>query len=152
MLRRVERTIGEDWIVGGDFNAILNDAEKKGGCRKARSQINEFKDLVDELALVDIKPNKGWVTWVNNRDRNTMIKERLDRFFTSVSVIENFPFMATYVVRQTNSDHDAIVLDTWGRSEIKILGLVSNLMSVGLLMRKLRILLKAFGNTMIATV
>ncbi|KAH1033457.1 hypothetical protein J1N35_045631 [Gossypium stocksii] len=47
-------TVGEDWIVGGDFNAILNDVEKEGGRRKARSQINEFKDLVDELALVDI--------------------------------------------------------------------------------------------------
>ncbi|MBA0875197.1 hypothetical protein Goshw_027775 [Gossypium schwendimanii] len=42
----------------GDFNAILNDVEKKGGCKKARLQINEFKDLVDELALVDIKPDK----------------------------------------------------------------------------------------------
>ncbi|MBA0671045.1 hypothetical protein Goklo_029793 [Gossypium klotzschianum] len=42
----------------GDFNAILNDAEKEGGRRKARSQINEFKDLVDELALVDIKPGR----------------------------------------------------------------------------------------------
>ncbi|PPD70334.1 hypothetical protein GOBAR_DD32787 [Gossypium barbadense] len=58
---------------------------------------------------------KGWFTWVKNRDGNTMIKERLDRFFTLVSVIENFPFMATYVVRQTNFDHDVIVLDTWGR-------------------------------------
>ncbi|KAH1082471.1 hypothetical protein J1N35_022232 [Gossypium stocksii] len=44
-----------------------------------------------------------------------MIKERLDRFFTSMPVIEKFSFLATYVVRQTNSDHDVIMLDTWGR-------------------------------------
>ncbi|TYJ00813.1 hypothetical protein E1A91_A13G111100v1, partial [Gossypium mustelinum] len=114
MVRRIGGMVGKDWIVGGDFNAILNDAEKEGGCRKARSQINEFKDLVDELALINIKPDKGWFTWVNNRDRNTMIKEILDRFLTSVPVTENFPFLATYVVRQTNSEHDVIVLDTWG--------------------------------------
>ncbi|MBA0752012.1 hypothetical protein Gogos_000893 [Gossypium gossypioides] len=40
-------------------NWLRASIEKEGGRRKARSQINEFKDLVDELALVDIKPDKG---------------------------------------------------------------------------------------------
>ncbi|KAL1185195.1 hypothetical protein V6Z11_A01G098700 [Gossypium hirsutum] len=31
MLRRVKRTIKEGWIVGGDFNTIINNAEKEGG-------------------------------------------------------------------------------------------------------------------------
>ncbi|PPD79094.1 hypothetical protein GOBAR_DD23981 [Gossypium barbadense] len=38
----------------------------------------------------------------------------LDRFLSSVSLIEKFPFMASSVVRQTKSDHDAIILDMWG--------------------------------------
>ncbi|MBA0620130.1 hypothetical protein Godav_005897 [Gossypium davidsonii] len=32
-----------------------------------------------------------------------------------MAVVENFPFIATKVVRQTQSDHDAIILDLWGR-------------------------------------
>ncbi|XP_012442048.1 uncharacterized protein LOC105767067 [Gossypium raimondii] len=77
--------------------------------------MNEFKEVMDEMALVDIKPDSGWFTWVNNRDKGRLIKERLDRFLTSVAVVENFPFIATKVLRQTQSDHDAIILDLWGR-------------------------------------
>ncbi|PPD99533.1 hypothetical protein GOBAR_DD03446 [Gossypium barbadense] len=77
--------------------------------------MNEFKDVMDDMALVDIKPDSGWFTWVNNRNEGSLIKERLDRFLTSVSVVENFPFIATKVVRQTQSDHDTIILDLWGQ-------------------------------------
>ncbi|TYG40891.1 hypothetical protein ES288_D12G130400v1 [Gossypium darwinii] len=115
ILRRVGESVREEWVVGGDFNAILNDAEKEGGRRGVRVQMNEFKEVMDEMALVDIKPDSGWFTWVNNRNEGSLIKERLDRFLTSVEVVENFPFIATKVVRQTQSDHDAIILDLLGR-------------------------------------
>ncbi|KAK8305753.1 hypothetical protein V6Z11_D03G082300 [Gossypium hirsutum] len=101
--------------VGGDFNTTLNEVEKDSGHRKVRAQMNEFKDIMDDLALIDIKPNRGWFTWVNNRSGGSLIKKRLDRFLTSVSMIEKFPFIATSVVRQTQSNHDAILLDVWGR-------------------------------------
>ncbi|KAG8501247.1 hypothetical protein CXB51_003407 [Gossypium anomalum] len=61
ILRRVGDSVREDWVVGGDFNAILNDAEKE------------------------------------------------------VSLVKNFPDIATKVVRQTQSDLDVILLDLWGR-------------------------------------
>ncbi|KAK8263833.1 hypothetical protein V6Z12_D12G068000 [Gossypium hirsutum] len=67
------------------------------------------------MALVDIKPDNGWFTWVKNRKEGCLINERLDRFLTSMAVVENFPFIATKVVRQTQSDHDTIILDLWGR-------------------------------------
>ncbi|TYG70857.1 hypothetical protein ES288_D05G347900v1 [Gossypium darwinii] len=115
MLRRVGGSVREDWVGGGDFNAILNDAEKEGDRRKVRAHINDFKDIIDEMDLVDIKPDKGWFTWVNNREGSCMIKERLDRFLTSVSAIDYFPYMAASFVRQTKYNHDAILLDMWGR-------------------------------------
>ncbi|KAK8299934.1 hypothetical protein V6Z12_D05G353700, partial [Gossypium hirsutum] len=54
MLRRVGDLAQEEWVVGGDFNAILNDSEKEGGRRGVRAQMYEFKNVMDELALVDI--------------------------------------------------------------------------------------------------
>ncbi|PPS17157.1 hypothetical protein GOBAR_AA03426 [Gossypium barbadense] len=109
------RWFGEGGLGGwGGFNAILNEAEKDGGRRKVRAHMDEFKDVLDNLALVDIKPVRGWFTWVNNRSGGNMIKERLDRFVTSVSMIEKYPFMTSKVVRQTQSDHDAIIWDMWG--------------------------------------
>ncbi|KAK8356477.1 hypothetical protein V6Z12_A05G356000 [Gossypium hirsutum] len=92
ILQRVGESVREEWIVGGDFNAILNDAEKEDGRRGVRAQMNEFKEK-----------------W------GGLIKERIDRFISSGSVAEKFPFISTKVVRQTQSDHDAIILDLWGR-------------------------------------
>ncbi|XP_016669954.1 uncharacterized protein [Gossypium hirsutum] len=69
MLRRVKDTINEGWILAGDFNAILNNAEKEGGRRKPRSSMEDFCKLLEELALI---------------------------------------------VRQSKSDHEAILMDTLG--------------------------------------
>lgn len=44
--------------MGGDFNAIISDAEKEGGCRKFRVTMEEFHDVMKELSLVDIKIDK----------------------------------------------------------------------------------------------
>ncbi|MBA0736620.1 hypothetical protein Gogos_010155 [Gossypium gossypioides] len=106
------RSVREDWIVGGDFNAIIDEAEKERGRRKPRVTMDKFRDVMEELALVDIKTDKGWFMWVNNYEGNNMVKERLDRFLISANVIDNLPFLVTNVVRQANSDHDAVLMDT----------------------------------------
>ncbi|PPS13418.1 hypothetical protein GOBAR_AA07161 [Gossypium barbadense] len=80
-----------------------------------RTLIDNFREVIDELSLVDVKTDNGWFTWVNNREGTAMVKERLDHFFISASDVESFPFIETKVIRQSNSDHDAIVLDTMGQ-------------------------------------
>ncbi|PPS08710.1 hypothetical protein GOBAR_AA11934 [Gossypium barbadense] len=96
ILRRVGDSVREDWVVGGTLTLFLMMLRKR-------------------VAIgVDIKPDSGWFTWVNNRSGGGLIKERIDRFLSSVSLVENFPFIATKVVRQTQSDHDPILLDLWG--------------------------------------
>ncbi|KAA3481340.1 reverse transcriptase [Gossypium australe] len=62
MLRRIKSN-----IVGGDFNAILNNVEKDGGRRKPQNLMNDFRELLEELTLVDIKTSVRWFTWSNNR-------------------------------------------------------------------------------------
>ncbi|KAG8489184.1 hypothetical protein CXB51_017232 [Gossypium anomalum] len=53
---------------GGDFNAILNNAEKEGGRRKPKSSMDDFRNILEELVLIDVKPSSGWFTWTNNRE------------------------------------------------------------------------------------
>ncbi|MBA0580914.1 hypothetical protein Gorai_023113 [Gossypium raimondii] len=54
ILRIVGRSVREDWIIGGDFNAIINDAEKARGRRKSRVLMDEFTDLVAQIdKLID---------------------------------------------------------------------------------------------------
>ncbi|KAG4182229.1 hypothetical protein ERO13_A09G031322v2, partial [Gossypium hirsutum] len=114
MLRRVKGTVNEGWIVAGDFNAILNNAEKEGGRKKPRSSMEDFCKLIEELALVDVKTTNGWFTWTNNREGPDLVKERLDRFLISDNLVGNMPFLTTKIVRQSKSDHEAIIMDTLG--------------------------------------
>ncbi|PPD91794.1 hypothetical protein GOBAR_DD11260 [Gossypium barbadense] len=115
LLRRVGNLIHDDWIIGRDFNAILNDGEKIGGRLKSRVSMDEFEKVLNELALVDIKTNKGWFTWSNNRYGLGFVKEHLDRFMVSTSGVEKMSFLSTEVVRQSCLDHDAILLNLVGR-------------------------------------
>ncbi|KAA3470172.1 reverse transcriptase [Gossypium australe] len=114
MLRRIKSNVRGGWIVGGEFNAILNDAEKEGGRRKPRNSMNDFNKFLEELSLVDIKTRAGWFTWSNNRDGSGLVKERLDRFIVSEDVIEKMPFIDIKVIHQSKSDHDAIFMNTIG--------------------------------------
>ncbi|KAG8489455.1 hypothetical protein CXB51_017838 [Gossypium anomalum] len=114
-LRRVGKSVKEKWIIRGDFNVILNNAEKERGKRKPNVLMEDFREIIDEFLMVDLKIDNGWFTWVNNKEGTTMVKERLDRFLMSTNDVASFPFMETKVIRQSISDHDAIVLDTEGR-------------------------------------
>ncbi|PPR85704.1 hypothetical protein GOBAR_AA34990 [Gossypium barbadense] len=80
MLKRVGQTVTGKWIIEGDFNAILDEAEKDGGRRKPKALMEDFRTIVDELAVVDLKTDNGWFTSVNNRESSARVKERLDRF------------------------------------------------------------------------
>ncbi|MBA0648406.1 hypothetical protein Goklo_016134, partial [Gossypium klotzschianum] len=66
ILRTMGSSVREDWIVGGDFNAIINEAEKAWGRRKSRVTMDEFREVMEELTLIGIKTNKGWFMWANN--------------------------------------------------------------------------------------
>ncbi|KAB1671571.1 hypothetical protein, partial [Gossypium barbadense] len=109
---RVFMTVNEKWIIRGDFNALLDEAEKEGGRRKAIVLIEDFRSIVDELSMVDLKTDNGWLTWVNNREGTARVKERLHRFLMSANAVNSFPFLETRVIRQSSSNHDAISLDT----------------------------------------
>ncbi|TYH15526.1 hypothetical protein ES288_A05G048900v1 [Gossypium darwinii] len=100
MLRRVHCSVNEGWIIGGDFNAILNDSEKEGGQRKPNVLMEEFSNILEELKLVD----------TNNREGDRLVKERLDRFVASENILKKLPYLASYIVRQSKSDHEAILL------------------------------------------
>ncbi|TYJ27776.1 hypothetical protein E1A91_A07G212200v1, partial [Gossypium mustelinum] len=103
MLRRVKSMVNEGWIVGGNFNAILNNSEKEGGRRKPWTLMDDFCDMLEELSLTDVKTPNGW-----------LVKERLDRFVISDEFMEKMSFLTSQIVRQSRFDHEAILLDMYG--------------------------------------
>ncbi|KAK5802560.1 hypothetical protein PVK06_030162 [Gossypium arboreum] len=76
--------------------------------------MDDLCDTLDELNLIDVKPCDGWFTWTNNREGDRLVKERLDRFVVLDVFMEQLPFLTSYIIRQSKSDHEAIMMDTNG--------------------------------------
>lgn len=80
LIRCLDRQLKLPWLIGGDLNEILDNSEKLGGPRRDRRCLEEFKEVLDECKLRDIKPPRDQFTWHSNRN-GCHVWERLDRFF-----------------------------------------------------------------------
>ena len=84
-LRRVRHELGGDnWCVSGDFNAVLDRSERRGVSASSRTEMQEFKTLVEDLELTDLPALGNKFTYFAN-DGVTM--SRIDRFLASKGFI-----------------------------------------------------------------
>lgn len=56
----------DNWVVGGDFNIVLRRNERSGK-NNSITWANEFKDVLEELELVDLPLVGSRWTWTNPR-------------------------------------------------------------------------------------
>lgn len=67
------------WFIIGDFNEILTQKENKGGCPRAGSVMEKFRNTLDDLGLNDLEHRGDIYTWSNKHRDESFTKERLDR-------------------------------------------------------------------------
>ncbi|KAK3205321.1 hypothetical protein Dsin_019367 [Dipteronia sinensis] len=63
----------------GDFNEILCDYEKHGHLPRSRQLMEDFRRVLDSCGLEDMGYHGAQFIWCNKRDRDDMIRERLER-------------------------------------------------------------------------
>lgn len=93
------------WLVVGDFNQVLHAAEKKGGRRQLRSDLEQLCRTVDECHLIDIGFSGPRFTWSNMREDLSNIQERLDRGLCNQQWLELFSDNVVSHLPRTVSDH-----------------------------------------------
>ncbi|XP_042951290.1 uncharacterized protein LOC122285342 [Carya illinoinensis] len=98
------------WLVLGDFNEILSNAEKSGGRDKPERQMKAFRDVIDECHLQDLGFNGNPFTWCNRRERAHCISERLDRFLSNLKWHSFYPMASVIHGVIAYSDHVPIML------------------------------------------
>lgn len=97
------------WIVIGDFNLILEAADKSSG-RINRASMLRFRCFVDEAELQDLHLVGRSYTWSNERERPTLV--RLDRALTSLDWEDLFPDSSLQALASDASDHAPLLLQT----------------------------------------
>ncbi|MBA0568742.1 hypothetical protein Golob_006212 [Gossypium lobatum] len=68
MIKRKNNKVGNgEGLDESLIRMVIDDAKKCGGRRRPKVAMDNFRIIMDDLALVDVKPDKGWFTWTNNR-------------------------------------------------------------------------------------
>lgn len=67
------------------MNVLLFHNDKQRGARRSDKQLALFQDTLHNCHLHDLGFSKGMITWVNNRNDEFFIKEKLDQAIASES-------------------------------------------------------------------
>jgi exonuclease III len=97
------------WAIIGDFNLILDEADKSNS-RINRRTMRAFRQTVGTLQLLDIHLHGRRYTWSNDREQPTLV--RLDRVLASLDWEELFPACHLQALTSDASDHCPLLLQT----------------------------------------
>ena len=84
-LNKVAKLHNMPWVVAGDFNELFLDEDKFGGRAVSVNKSLLFKECLDNCGMIDIGFSSPRFTWTNKREVQTLIQERIDRFFVNAS-------------------------------------------------------------------
>lgn len=98
-------------LIGRDFNEICYDSEKLGGNKRPASQMEAFWNMINDCNLQSLHSEGDLFTWVNRRQSEGLIFERLDRFMSSFDWRMLFPISRCSTLDFYHSDHRPIYID-----------------------------------------
>ncbi|XP_042954684.1 uncharacterized protein LOC122291103 [Carya illinoinensis] len=110
LLRSLQGPSEKGWLILGDLNEIISNAEKSGGRDKPDRQMKASRDVIDECHLYDLGFNGNPFTWCNRREMDHCISERLDRFLSNLKWHSYYPMASVTHGVIAYSDHVPIIL------------------------------------------
>ncbi|XP_059315791.1 uncharacterized protein LOC132066504 [Lycium ferocissimum] len=98
------------WLVGGDFNVIMNEDEKIGGHTSYPDEYEDFAFCVNSCELFEVSFKRRLFAWWNGRASRDCIFKRLDRMLTNSKLQDWFGHMEVEHLSRTSSDHAPLLL------------------------------------------
>lgn len=77
-------------MIGGDFNEIKNNEDKREGRRRQESNFSNFRNFILDMEMGDIRFMGETFTWVNNKKGEGYNHEMLDKYFGSAEWMLQF--------------------------------------------------------------
>ncbi|KAL0288669.1 UNVERIFIED_CONTAM: hypothetical protein Sradi_7093300 [Sesamum radiatum] len=98
------------WLVGGDFNAVLDMSEVSGASGDIRVAMNDFNDCVIQTGLIPLPMQGERFSWHNCSTDGRSLWKRLDSIFVNVAWMEQWPNLFYTCLTPRTSDHSPLVL------------------------------------------
>ncbi|XP_040990938.1 uncharacterized protein LOC121238163 [Juglans microcarpa x Juglans regia] len=110
LLRRLKPANDLGWLCVGDFNEIVSTNEKSGGMMRPCSQMESFREALEECEPSDIGFVGNKYTSSNNRYGAEFTIERLDRGLCNAIWTEWNPRAMVLSLTALNSDHCPLLI------------------------------------------
>ncbi|KAL0290491.1 UNVERIFIED_CONTAM: hypothetical protein Scaly_2669000 [Sesamum calycinum] len=98
------------WLVGGDFNAVLDMSEVSGASGDIRVAMNDFNDCIIQTGLISLPMQGERFSWHNCSTDGRSLWKRLDRMLVNVAWMERWPNLFYTCLTPHTSDHSPLVL------------------------------------------
>lgn len=106
LLRSLESQASLPWLVAGDFNEILCNAEKSGGPPRGAIPMLNFRRALVDCGLKDLGFFGSKFTWCNR-----YTKERLDRACSTPSWSAMYPCSRVVTLPPNKYDHNPLLIE-----------------------------------------
>ncbi|KAL0282678.1 UNVERIFIED_CONTAM: hypothetical protein Sradi_7254800 [Sesamum radiatum] len=110
------------WLVGEDFDAVLDISEVSGASGDIRVAMNEFNDCILQTGLISIPMQGERFSWHNCSTDGRSLWKRLDRMFVNDAWMERWPNLFYTSLTLRTSDHSPFVLKGDSRDVQGLLG------------------------------
>ncbi|KAI0503980.1 hypothetical protein KFK09_014927 [Dendrobium nobile] len=101
-------------VIGGDFNCVISQAEKRGGKRFVVSQgSKDFINFLIQNYLHEFKTMGPKFTWCNNKRGNARILEKLDRYLINSYALDMIHVAVVKHLSRVASDHCPLLLNVF---------------------------------------
>ncbi|XP_070014213.1 uncharacterized protein [Nicotiana sylvestris] len=98
---------GVNWpsVLMGDFNSIMSIEDRIQGNLVQDVEVRDFKNIVGEVGLIEIRTIGRYYTWTNNT-----VHSRIDRILVNVEWIQKWPQMEGIIMQHEFSDHCPLMI------------------------------------------
>ncbi|CAN0855442.1 LINE-1 retrotransposable element ORF2 protein [Linum grandiflorum] len=103
--------IDQPWMLAGDFNAVAFTYEKEGGNIPSAASLQPFRSMISEHSLMDQGFSGNPFTWTNRKQRDELVKCRLDRVMANTQWTTQFDNINIVHEGIIGSDHAPMTID-----------------------------------------
>lgn len=106
------------WLCARDFNEIMFQFEKEGGCPRTQILMDRFRETLDFCDLQDLGFEGDMFTWRNHQSQlSGYVRERLDWAVANIAWRNKFTSFQVINGDPRHSDHRPVIISTERREE-----------------------------------